>query len=359
MPPDIIYLARGRPQRPRANLIQTLHTVEALAIAGASVRLYLPGLPRRFDLAGFLAGMGIRHPIDLRCETSLNRRWRGWPFALLHRAELRQADAVYTRVPELSRLLASIRVPHFLEVHDTDTLAAKGLLPALLAAARKGLLRGIVAISAAGRDALRAAGFAPERLHVLPSGVDLDAFCAVPLPRADDLRNPRAIYIGRISRDRGLGVLEAVAAAGFSVTLVGPRDDEPVSPAATLRIDGAIAHAAVPARLAEASIALMPYQADLQHAATISPIKLFEAMAAGRLVIASDLAPIREIVRDGENGVLVPADDPVAWIAAVERVRASPDTALRLAVAGRETARAFGWDRRAERLLALTGVRRP
>jgi glycosyltransferase involved in cell wall biosynthesis len=358
MPPDLIYLARGRPQRPRANLIQTLHTVEALAVAGADVRLYLPGLPRRFDLAGFLAGMGIRHPIDLRARTSLNRRWGGWPFALLHRAELCAAGAVYTRVPELSRLLAAVRVPHFLEVHDTDTLAAKGLLPALLAASRRGCLRALVAISEAGRDALVAAGFPPERLHVLPSGVDLAAFSAVPAPGEDDFRTPRAIYVGRISRDRGLGLLEAVAAAGVPVTLVGPRDDEPARPSATLQVEGAIPHAAVPARLAGAEIALMPYQADLQHAATISPIKLFEAMAAGRLVIASDLPPIREIVRDGVNGLLVPPDDASAWIAAVGRVRADPAAAAALARAGRDSARDFGWDRRAARLLALTGLAR-
>lgn len=359
MSPDLIYLARGRPQRPRANLIQTLHTVEALAVAGASVRLYLPGLPRGFDLPGFLAGMGIRHPIDLRCETSLNRRWRGWPFALLHRAELLRARAVYTRVPELSQLLARVRVPHFLEVHDTDTLVAKGLLPTLLAASRSGLLRGLVAISGAGRDALQAFGFAPECLHVLPSGVDLEAFCAVPMPSSDDFRRPRAIYVGRISRDRGLGLLEAVAAAGIPVTLIGPRDDEPTAPLPALQLEGAIAHTEVPARLAGAQVALMPYQPDLQHAATISPIKLFEAMAAGRLVIASDLAPIREIVRHGENGLLVSANDPAAWIAAIEQVRASPERTLALAQAGRLTARAFGWDTRAQRLLALTGLHRP
>src|SRR5574338_1112600 len=92
MPLDILYLAWGRPQRPRANLIQTLHTVEALAAAGADARLYLPPLPKGFDMAGFLAGMGIRHPIDLRGSAALHRQWGGWPFMLLHRGELRRSE---------------------------------------------------------------------------------------------------------------------------------------------------------------------------------------------------------------------------------------------------------------------------
>lgn len=356
MPPDLIYLARGRPQRPRANLVQTLHTVEALAATGTRTRLYLPAVPRCFVVGRFLADMGIRRPIDLCCTATLNRRWGGWPFALLRRAELCRAKVVYTRVPELSRVLTGVRVPHFLEVHDTDTLVAKNLVPALRAASQRGLLRGLVAISDVGRSALQGLGFARERLHVLPSGVDLAAFGALPLPSVDDFRAPRASYVGRISRDRGLDILEAIAAAGFVVTLTGPRDDEPARTCATLQCEAPVPHAGVPARLAGAAIALMPYQAELQHAATISPIKLFEAMAAGRLVIASDLAPIREIVRDGENGLLVPANDPPAWIAAIERARADPQAARALAQAGRASAQAYGWDKRAARLLAITGL---
>jgi glycosyltransferase involved in cell wall biosynthesis len=97
----------------------------------------------------------------------------------------------------------------------------------------------------------------------------------------------------------------------------------------------------------------MPYQADLRHAATISPIKLFEAMAAGRLVIASDLPPIREVIRHGENGLLVPADDPAAWIAAVRRAQDAPDHAMAMAMKGRETAAEYDWGTRARRLLTF------
>lgn len=354
MSPRFVYLAWGRPQRPRANLIQTLHTVEALAALGAGVRLYLPPVPAGFDTGGFLAGMGIRRPIDLRPVESLHRRWGGWPFALLHLGELRRAGVVYTRVPELSRVLARLGIRHWLEVHETDTLDARGQLPALRTALARGTLRGLVAISEAGRAALLRAGIEAARVHVLPSGVDLTAFAAVPALTEADLRAPRALYVGRISRDRGLPLLEHLAAAGVPLTLVGPRDHEPAATHPQLELRPAVAHAAVPAELARGALALMPYQADLRHAASISPIKLFEAMAAGRLVIASDLPPLREIVRDGVNGLLVPPDDPAAWLGAIGRVRKDPAAALAMAEAGRQTASAYGWDARARRLLALS-----
>lgn len=353
MTAQFIYLARGRPQRPRANLVQTLHTVEALTQAGCAVRLYLPPVPTGFAMRSFLAGMGIRHPIDLRPVQSLHSRWKGWPFALLHRRELLRAGAVYTRVPEFSALLARHRIPHYLEVHDTASLQGEGLIAPLLDAQQKGVLRGLTVITAAGRDALVDFGFAADRIEVLPSGVDLAAFSAVPPPTLADFAEPHAMYVGRISYDRGLPLFQHIAHAGFPLTLIGPHDSRVQNTIPGLKVEAAIPHAEVPAALARGSVALMPYQAGLRHSATISPIKLFEAMAARRLVIASDLAPIREIVRHGENGLLVAADDPAAWVAALTQVRADPAHAAAMAAAGHDTAQAFDWSQRARKLLAF------
>lgn len=349
MPPTLIYLARGRLQRPRANLVQTLHTVEALTEAGAPTRLYLPPVPSRFDLPAFLADMGIRHPIDLVGTVLLHSNARGWPFLLLERARLRRARAVYTRVPDFSRQMSLLGIPHVLEVHDTDALIAEhGHW--LGAALQRGTVRGLTVISEAGKAALIAAGLGDQRIAVLPSGVDLQAFGAVaPLGEAD-FRTPHGMYVGRISRDRGLGILEAIARHGHRVTLVGPADDTAPS-IPTLTQSPAVAHAAVPDVLAQGNVALMPYQSDLQHAATISPIKLFEAMAAGRLVVASDLPAIREVIRDGVNGLLVPPDQPQAWIAAMDRIRSDPAKAARMADAARSDAQQYGWGARARRIL--------
>ncbi len=357
---QLIYIARGRPQRPRANLVQTLHTVEALGEAGCAVRLYLPPVPAGFAMGSFLAEMGIRRPIDLHPVQSLHSRWKGWPFALLHRRELLQAGAVYTRVPEFSELFARHRIGHYLEVHDTASLRKEERVAPLLAAQKKGVLRGLTVITAAGRDALVKLGFDDQRIEVLPSGVDLAAFAVVPAPTEEEFADPHPMYVGRISHDRGLPLFEHIARAGFPLTLIGPHDSGVTPAVPGLRIEAAIAHAAVPAALARGAVALMPYQAGLRHSATISPIKLFEAMAAGRLVIASDLAPIREVVRSGENGLLVAADDPAAWVAALEEVRADPQRAAAIAAAGRATAAAFDWSQRARRLLDFlvrTGAR--
>ncbi len=60
-------------------------------------------------------------------------------------------------------------------------------------------------------------------------------------------------------------------------------------------------------------------------------------MACGLAVITTPVSGIPELVRDGENGLLVPPDDPETLAAAVERLRNDRQLAARLGDAGRRT----------------------
>ena len=44
----------------------------------------------------------------------------------------------------------------------------------------------------------------------------------------------------------------------------------------------------------------------------ISPLKMFEYMAQGKAIVASDLPMLREVLRNGENALLCDSDDPAA-----------------------------------------------
>jgi glycosyltransferase involved in cell wall biosynthesis len=76
-------------------------------------------------------------------------------------------------------------------------------------------------------------------------------------------------------------------------------------------------------------------------------------MAAGRPIVASDLPSIREVLRDGENALLVAPGDASGLARAVERLLADPDLAARLARVALDEVAAYSWERRAERLEAL------
>ena len=71
---------------------------------------------------------------------------------------------------------------------------------------------------------------------------------------------------------------------------------------------------------------------------------LTEAFASGTPVVASDIAGYRDVVRDGVDGLLVPAGDPVAARRGTARPRPRPRAPrASMGAAARERAQRFAW----------------
>jgi glycosyltransferase involved in cell wall biosynthesis len=83
------------------------------------------------------------------------------------------------------------------------------------------------------------------------------------------------------------------------------------------------------------------------------PNALLEAMAHARPVIATPIAGVRDLVRGGENGLLIPPGDVPALGNAIRRLDADRALAARLGAAARATAEGFGWDAARGRLEPL------
>lgn len=83
-----------------------------------------------------------------------------------------------------------------------------------------------------------------------------------------------------------------------------------------------------------------------------SPLKLYESMACGVPVVATDVVGISEIVKEFQCGVLVPAGDAKAIAHATAEVFASPQRAAEMGHRGREAAvKHFSWQARARQRL--------
>lgn len=109
----------------------------------------------------------------------------------------------------------------------------------------------------------------------------------------------------------------------------------------------------VPGYLRAFDVCTIPSPWTEFYAYYTSPMKLFEYMASGRPLVASDLPSTAEIIRDRENGLLVPHDRPAAWQAAFRRLLDDPAFAARLAdQAGRDVLN-YTWAARAKRILTF------
>jgi glycosyltransferase involved in cell wall biosynthesis len=82
-------------------------------------------------------------------------------------------------------------------------------------------------------------------------------------------------------------------------------------------------------------------------------LKLFEYMASGRPIVASDLPSIREVLTDDHNALLVEPGNPQALTAAIRRLKADPGLGERLTRQALDDVRQYTWERRAAKLESL------
>ncbi len=229
-------------------------------------------------------------------------------------------------------------------------------------------LNGIVTITESIRRFYVELGVPSDSVLTAPDGVDLARYAQLPDPvtaraRLDlPFERPLICYTGQLYRWKGAHTLIAAMAALPEATLclVGGAPGELAEAQALVRelklsnvsITGHVAPETVPLYQAAADVLVLPNtaQAAISREHT-SPLKLFEYMAAGRPIVASDLPSLREVLRHGENGWLAPPDDPSSLAQGIQHVLAEPALAATLAGQAQRDVQDFTWERRAGRIL--------
>ncbi|MDH3725020.1 MAG: glycosyltransferase [Thermoleophilia bacterium] len=167
---------------------------------------------------------------------------------------------------------------------------------------------------------------------------------------------PRVIYIGGIGVHRGIGLMREafplVQAAGAVLRLVGPGD--PGALPAGVEATGPVPPEDVPRQLAWCKVAWIPIQASHGNMSRpVVPTKLFEAMAAARPVVVSDIGLMGQIVRSARCGIAVPAADAQAHADALTHILESPEAEQMGLRARAAFVEQFGFERQADQLVEL------
>jgi glycosyltransferase involved in cell wall biosynthesis len=115
---------------------------------------------------------------------------------------------------------------------------------------------------------------------------------------------------------------------------------------------GQIANANVPGTLIQYDVLLMPYSDKVEVYGDdltnwMSPLKMFEYMASGRVIVSSDLPVIREILKDRENAYLVAGGKVENWKTAIDEISADRETAGKIAAQAKVDVKQYTWLARA------------
>jgi glycosyltransferase involved in cell wall biosynthesis len=364
-----------------ANSMQTMKACQALVQLGHEVRLVVPAPLRLPPDSANLGGEKERD--DIRSHYGLMAgfpvEWlsggsrRVFTWRAVGRAASLRADLVYTWVPQ-SAVFALLRgFPVVLELHDLPA-GRVGPLWYRLFLYLPGKKR-VLVITRALISALEAAygdHLAPADVILAPNGVDPERFADLPAPReARRLLGlpeaPTVLCAGHLYAGRGADLFLALAGALPETRFLwaggSPEDVEAWRRRAqegalgNVTFTGFIANERLPMYLAAADVLLMPYARSIavssgggNSALISSPMKMFEYLATGRPILASDLPVFREVL-DERNAALCPPEDTAIWTRALRDLLANPKKCEALSVQARADSQRYTWVARAQRAL--------
>lgn len=377
----IAYIHLGTFPSNQVHTIQVMRMCEGLQQAGYSPILIGRASPsttaEENEPNRIFEHYGIQHPFDVQLLRF--PEFESWPkflraiFFFIYaayfvlRSRKYHPDVIYTRDPYTALLSILTRTPFIIEEHAPPLNRMQTWL-------RRGLYQSRF---------LSAVVFISHSLQKLVSETDLLSKCRAPVVVAHDAaatwqirtnissaleqRFPASIhigYVGSLLPGRGIDLILAIAQRlpEFRFRIVGgkPAEIRQLSSLASANVvwRGFVPPGSIEDEFSTLDTLLMPYQEDTatqngaRSARWMSPLKMFEYMASGTPLIASDLPVLREVLTSEQNCILAPAADIEAWIQAIVRLATNGELRVRLATAARnDVLQTYNWVNRAQAVL--------
>jgi glycosyltransferase involved in cell wall biosynthesis len=285
-------------------------------------------------------------------------------FLILARIYLlfKKYDLLYTREP-----LAGLFFRDFvLELHYLP----KGIKPIHKKIWQR--VKKIIVLTNFIKDKLVESGILPAKILVAPDGVALERFnvkesqieCRQKLNLPLDKKI--VLYTGHLYEWKGAAVLLA-AARNFQflisnfqnvlfVFVGGTEEDiekfkKGASGLNNVLVVGHRPYTEIPYWLKAADVLILPNSAREKISQFYtSPLKLFEYLAAGKPIVASDLPSIREILNEN-NSILVKPDNPESLAKGINLALQKPDFSVKIAKQARQEVKEYSWQKRAQKIL--------
>ena len=353
---NVLYVYDGHWPR---NATRVGKHVDALLRAGHRVRILsrsLPGLPRREEREGLSVARIPRLGISV-----LNRLvnyplflnpawfWHVWR----HAREARPGCIIVRDLPLAPTALAVGRlvgVPVHYDMAEVYPLGMLSILPHEMTlairvvratraafAVERMVLHGVTTtfvVSEESRIRCLGLGVAPDRVVLVgntPANAEaLRSDWPVPEDLQDLAGHPTAVFVGNLFADRGLDLaVQAMALVvrelpAATLVIIGEGRDRTrletqvaaLGLGERVRFLGWKHHSTQPAYLRHAQVGVLPYPST-PHTCTTLPNKIFDYIAAGLPVVATDIPPMRRIVTESDSGLLTPPGDAAAFARAL------------------------------------------
>lgn len=376
---NALYIHLSSLAEKRANVIQVMQMCNALEEAGIAVTLAIPKNSHRSGNMETIRDE-LGRPAGFKVQEYSKYTIRGRPMSLGAywgvRSILdkdRHYDFCYTRNFFLANLainkgLKTIYEEHYDRLHPSSLLNRWYIKEFLKNVHSVNLIK-IVTISQALADIWRKRGVPSEKMSVLHDGVALEDYAAVKgrdqarLELGIKTKKKIVVYAGSLYGDRGIeNILKAADSfpEAYFIVVGGPEKHKRMyeSKAAkrgltNIIFKGRVPHHKVRDYLFAADVLIALFSRRVPTINVCSPLKVFEYMAAERIILTQDFPVIREVLKDGDNALLA---DPDSYEDLESKMRhaLSIEYPNALAIKARIDAfNKYSWKKRAEAILNI------
>ena len=172
------------------------------------------------------------------------------------------------------------------------------------------------------------------------------------------------LYIGSFYSGKGIEIISKIASKlnNFTFHLYG--DVKSLSSkykfllnSKNILFKGAANYKEIPKILSQYHIVLMPYQKsvsvrseNLDVGLNMSPLKMFDYLASGKIILASDLEVYKHILKNNFNSILIDPDDIEKWVTNLKHISKYIDNYKELEKNSLKTSKIFSWNNRVVRI---------
>ena len=272
-------------------------------------------------------------------------------------AKNNKSDLVLTRSIWSSIFLVLFKTKHILEIHNIYH-GLSGLIVKVFNLLGSKYIKNIIFIS---NQLSKLFEENKEKKIILHDAVDIKNFNKVKIK--DNLKLKNICYVGSFYKGRGIELILYLSKKfkDLNFSLYGDNAKfKKTNELKNLNLNGYLKYKEIPKILNKNDILLMPYEKNvsvdsgkLNTADYCSPLKLFEYLAAGKIIISSNLKGINEILIHKKNALISKSFTKENWVKIINKIINKEYQLNEIRHNALETAKEHTWDKRVKKIIKI------
>lgn len=357
-----------------ANSIQAMKVCHALKQCGEDVKLWVPYFKNsNWSELKDLYGLQEEFPVEW-IQSHKSFKQYGFCWRTIQMAKSWGAEVIYTWALQSAVFAQYQNIPVVMEFHDfpMGTFGPK-LFKRYVKHQAHSLTLSTTRALAQGLEERYHFSFKQDSLQIAPNGTDPQRYENLPAPRQarKQLGLEEAItvgFTGHFYRGRGVDLLLEIASnlpdihflwVGGKEEHIQPwREELKSRKLINVTLTGFIPNQQLPLYQAACDILVMPYGKKISGSSggdiskVINPMKMFDYLASGRAIIASEIPIFHEVLSE-ETAVFCPPEDASAWVAAIRKLASDQNKRDKLARKAKQLSQQYSWSSRAQKTLSI------